>query len=130
MTTLLLGLAIFLGIHSFAIVAPAARAAAAAKLGVLPWKGLYSLVSIAGFVLLVGGYAAARQQPIVLWTPPAAMRSRAGFRMTISELTGPPRGDEAPSLVESFASDDGDLSQPRVARRTCMTHAPGAPHAG
>lgn len=74
MTTLLLGLAIFLGIHSFAIVAPAARAAAAAKLGVLPWKGLYSLVSIAGFVLLVGGYAAARQQPIVLWTPPAAMR--------------------------------------------------------
>jgi len=74
MTLLILGLVIFLGVHCVSIVAPGWRDASAVRLGEKPWKGLYSLVSIAGFVLLIYGYGLARQQPVVLYTPPTAMR--------------------------------------------------------
>jgi uncharacterized membrane protein len=67
------GLVLFLGIHSVAIVAPAWRDAQAAR-NERAWKGLYSLVSIVGFVLLIYGYGIARQAPVVIWTPPAALR--------------------------------------------------------
>ena len=43
------------------------------------WKGLYSLVSLAGFVLIVWGYGLARQQPVVLWNPPVGMRHLASL---------------------------------------------------
>ena len=74
MSLLIAGLLLFLGIHSVSIVAPAWRDAQVARLGEKPWKGIYSLVSIAGFVLLVYGYGVARQSPVVLYTPPHAMR--------------------------------------------------------
>lgn len=73
MTLLILGLVLFLGIHSVAIVAPAWRDAQAAR-SPGAWKGIYSIVSIAGFVLLIYGYGLARQAPVVVWTPPTAMR--------------------------------------------------------
>lgn len=74
MTLLLVGLLLFLGIHSFSIVAPAARDALAARLGEWPWKGVYSVVALVGFVLLVKGYAAARLDPVVLYDPPTWLR--------------------------------------------------------
>lgn len=77
MSALLLGLLVFLGVHSVAIVAPAWRDAQVARHGELPWKGLYALASAAGFALIVSGYAQARQQPIVLWVPPAGLRHAA-----------------------------------------------------
>ncbi|MCU0758271.1 MAG: NnrU family protein [Steroidobacteraceae bacterium] len=77
MTLLVLGLLLFLGAHSVSIVAPAWRDGMVARLGEKPWKGLYSLVALAGFVLLVLGHAAARASPVVLWVPPAAMRHLA-----------------------------------------------------
>jgi uncharacterized membrane protein len=70
MNTLVLGLAIFLGMHSVSIFAPAWRNAMAARLGEWPWKGLYSVVSIVGFTLMITGYAAARLDPVMLWAPP------------------------------------------------------------
>ena len=70
MTLLLLGLALFLGVHSTRIVADGWRTATIARVGEKPWKAIYSLLSIAGFVLLVIGYGAARQSPVVLYTPP------------------------------------------------------------
>jgi uncharacterized membrane protein len=73
MTLFLFGLVLFLGIHSVAIVAPAWRDAQAAR-NPGRWKGLYSVVSIAGFALLIYGYGLARQSPVVVWTPPTAMR--------------------------------------------------------
>ncbi len=76
MALFLVGLVLFLGIHSVAIVAPAWRDAQAAR-NECAWKGLYSVISIAGFALLVYGYGVARQTPVVLWTPPAAMRHLA-----------------------------------------------------
>jgi uncharacterized membrane protein len=70
MTLLVLGLAIFLGIHSVSIVAPAARDRFVAVLGANAWRGIYSLISLAGFVLLIHGFSLARQMPVVLYTPP------------------------------------------------------------
>ena len=70
MTTLILGLLLFLGIHSVRIVADGWRTRVIAGRGRLAWRGLYSLVAIAGFVLICIGFGQARQQPVVLWSPP------------------------------------------------------------
>lgn len=76
MTLLVLGLVLFLGIHSISIVAPAWRDAQAAR-NERAWKGLYAAVSLVGFVLLVYGYGLARQSPVVLYTPPTWLRHLA-----------------------------------------------------
>jgi uncharacterized membrane protein len=74
MSVFLAGLLVFLGIHSVSIVAPAWRDRQVARLGEGPWKGLYSLISIAGFVALIYGYGMARQDPTVIYSPPAELR--------------------------------------------------------
>jgi uncharacterized membrane protein len=74
MALLLAGLVIFLGLHSVSIVAPAWRDAQVVRLGEGAWKGLYSVVSIIGFVLMLYGFGLARQSPVVLYSPPAALR--------------------------------------------------------
>jgi uncharacterized membrane protein len=73
MLVLIAGLVLFLGVHSTRVFAEGWRAATIARIGEQPWKGIYSVVSIAGFVLLVWGFGQARQQ-IPLWDPPAFMR--------------------------------------------------------
>jgi uncharacterized membrane protein len=84
MTILVLGLLIFLGVHSVRIVADPWRTAMRARLGENAWKGLYSLLALAGFALLVWGYGQARQSPVVLWTPPPGMRHLAGLLTAIA----------------------------------------------
>ena len=79
MTILILGLVLFLGVHSARIVAEGLRQAFIATHGANAWKGLYTLVSLAGFALIVWGYGLARQQPVLLWTPPIAMRHLAAL---------------------------------------------------
>jgi uncharacterized membrane protein len=79
MTLLFAGLLIFLGVHSIAIVAPAWREHMAARLGANGWKALYSLLSIAGFALIVIGYGAARQAPELLYSPPGWTRHLAAL---------------------------------------------------
>jgi uncharacterized membrane protein len=78
---LIAGLLIFLSIHSVSIVAPAWRDKTAARMGEGAWKGAYSLISIASFALLVWGYGIARQDPIVLYTPPIWARSLSAVLM-------------------------------------------------
>ena len=77
MSMLLLGLVLFIGVHSVAIVNAAWRERMIARLGEWPWKGLYSLIAIAGFVLMVWGYGLARQQPVPLYSPPDWLRGVA-----------------------------------------------------
>ena len=84
MTYLILGLFVFLGAHSVRLVAADWRAQTRARIGVLPWKGLYSVVSVIGFGLLVWGFGLARQQPVALWTPPPGMRHLASLLSLIS----------------------------------------------
>ncbi|MBN8737828.1 MAG: NnrU family protein [Xanthomonadales bacterium] len=74
MPILILGLVIFLGAHSVHMLAPGFRDRAVARIGLLPWKGLYSLVSIAGFVLIVIGFGMARADMHLLYTPPAWLK--------------------------------------------------------
>lgn len=80
MAILVLGLVLFLGVHSTRIVAEGWRSATIARVGERPWKAVYALLSIAGFVLTVWGYGLARQQPVVLWPqPPVATRHIASL---------------------------------------------------
>ncbi|MDD5336259.1 MAG: NnrU family protein [Rhodoferax sp.] len=84
MTYLILGLIIFLGVHSVRIVADDWRTQTRSRLGELPWKGLYSVASLIGFGLLVWGFGLARQQPVQLWSPPLAMRHLAALLTLVS----------------------------------------------
>lgn len=77
MLLLILGLVVFLGVHSVSIVAPAWRDAQVARRGDMAWKGLYSVLSALGFALLVVGYGQARLDPVVLYVPPVALRHLA-----------------------------------------------------
>ncbi len=84
MTILLIGLVIFLGVHSTRIVADGWRSAQIARIGPGPWKLGYTVLSLIGFFLLLWGYGIARQTPVALWTPPVAMRHLAGLLTLIA----------------------------------------------
>ena len=74
MFVLLIGLVIFFAVHSVSIVNEPWRERMVSDMGEWPWKGLYSLVAIVGFVLVVWGYGLARIDPVVLYTPPVWLR--------------------------------------------------------
>ena len=76
MTLLVLGLVLFLGVHSVSIVAPAWRDAVVAR-HEKAWKAGYALVAIVGFVLIVYGYGLARQSPVLIYAPPTWLRHLA-----------------------------------------------------
>jgi len=71
MTILVAGLLLFLGIHSIRIVADGWRTAQVARIGERKWKGIYALVSLIGFVLIIWGFGQARLSPVMVWDPPA-----------------------------------------------------------
>lgn len=79
MTVLLLGLLIFLGVHSTRMVADGWRNRQVARLGENKWKGLYTGVSLLGFALIVWGYGLARGEAAPLWTPPVWTRHAAAL---------------------------------------------------
>lgn len=79
MKMLTAGLLIFLGVHSVRMLADGWRTRMRARLGEGTWKGLYALASLAGLVLIVWGFDLAREQPVVLWTPPTGMRHAAAL---------------------------------------------------
>jgi uncharacterized membrane protein len=81
---LVLGLVLFLGVHSVRIVADGWRTRMLASMGEGAWKGVYTLVSLAGFALIVWGYGQARQQPVVVWSPPRGMNHAAALLMVVS----------------------------------------------
>ena len=69
MIFLVAGLILFLGVHSMRVFAEDWRSATIARIGVGKWKGVITLASLAGFVLIVYGYGVARQTPVDLWIP-------------------------------------------------------------
>lgn len=84
MTALVAGLIVFLGVHSLRIFAEPWRVRTIARIGGNAWKGVYSLISIAGFVFLVWGYGQARQQGVLLFDPPVFMRHITSLLMLLS----------------------------------------------
>lgn len=79
MTLLVIGLLLFLGVHSLRIVAEPQRTQWRARFGEGGYKAAYSLLSIAGFALIVWGYGEARSAPLVLWQPPVWSRHLASL---------------------------------------------------
>ena len=74
MSVLVVGLLLFLGVHSTSIIAPRWRDRMVARLGEGTWKGLYGAASLVGLVLVIWGYGLARQEPVLLYVPPAGVR--------------------------------------------------------
>jgi uncharacterized membrane protein len=74
MHVLILGLVLFLGVHCVGILGSGWRNQQIARLGEKPWKGLYALISIIGFVLIVVGFGLARRHPELLYVPPLWLR--------------------------------------------------------
>jgi uncharacterized membrane protein len=73
MELLVLGLLLFLGAHTFTTLRPA-RAAAIGRLGEGPYKGLYSLVSAVGLLLMIWGFGRYRSAGYIqVWNPPFAI---------------------------------------------------------
>ncbi len=91
MTVLVLGLILFLGVHSVRIVADDWRGRMVARLGEQRWKGIYALASAVGFGLIVWGFGSARQAPVVLWARPtwAAHLGTALMLPSMVLLVGP-----------------------------------------
>lgn len=83
MAALVLGLVLFLGVHSTRVFADGWRTATMERFGEKEYKLLYSLLSIAGFVLLVWGYGLARQNPVVLWGQPPVWTRHLASLLTL-----------------------------------------------
>ena len=79
MVYLIAGLVLFLGVHSVRIFADDWRTATLSRLGEGPYKGIYSVLSLAGFGLIIYGFGLARETPVVLWTPPVGLRHAASL---------------------------------------------------
>jgi uncharacterized membrane protein len=79
MTLLIAGLVLFIGVHSTRIFADSWRTRMQQQLGNNGWKALYSLVALAGFVLIVWGYGLTRHSPDVLYSPPIWTRHVAAL---------------------------------------------------
>jgi uncharacterized membrane protein len=71
MTLLIAGLVLFLGAHTLTTLREV-RATAMGRIGEGPYKGLYSLASAAGLVLIVWGFGRYRNGGYIeVWDPPA-----------------------------------------------------------
>ena len=86
MLILLLGLVLFLGVHSTRIFADGWRTRMIGSLGPLPWKGLYAAASILGFIVIVWGFRLARQESLVLYTTPRWTTHVTALLMIVSMI--------------------------------------------
>ena len=84
MLILVLGILIFLGVHSLTSLRET-RGKLVERLGLGPYKGLYSLASAAGFALIVWGFARYQAEGLIqLWMPPGWTRPLAIVLMWFS----------------------------------------------
>jgi len=74
MDILIAGLIIFFATHSISIINEPWRNRMVQRIGKIPWQGIYSVLAITGFVLIIQGYGIARQSPVILYTLPPSLR--------------------------------------------------------
>jgi uncharacterized membrane protein len=86
MIILISGLFLFLGVHSIRIFADGWRTTQIKRMGAMPWKGLYSILSVAGFLLIIWGFGIARSTPLILWSSPTWTRHLAAALMLLAFL--------------------------------------------
>lgn len=73
MLVLVLGLIVFLGVHSIRLFASDGRERLVARMGAMPYKGVYALLSLLGIALIVYGFGQARQHPQQVYLPPPGL---------------------------------------------------------
>jgi uncharacterized membrane protein len=83
MGALIAGLVLFFAAHSVGLAAPGFREREVTRIGMRPWKLAYSAVSLIALILIIWGYGAARQEPVVLWSAPAWTRHAAALLSVI-----------------------------------------------
>ncbi len=86
MTQLILGLILFLGAHSVRMVADGWRTRCIEAWGDKTFKGVYALVALLGFYLLVVGYGEARLETVALWNPPRFTKHISILLMLFSSI--------------------------------------------
>ena len=84
MTIMIIGLVLFLGMHGIRIYADGWRSAQIAKRGEAAWLGMFSVISLVGFILIIWGYGDARVTTSVLWTPPLWTKHLAALLILLS----------------------------------------------
>jgi uncharacterized membrane protein len=84
MLVLVLGLVLFLGIHSLRIFANDWRTHQIERLGLKRWKGIYSVLAIVGLLLIIWGFGLARHNPVVVYIPPMWLRHLNGLFMLVA----------------------------------------------
>lgn len=84
MLLLIAGLILFLGTHSVRMLKPGLREDMIAKRGDMAYKGLYSVASLIGLVVLILGYSQTRSAEQYIWVPPAAMAHIAALLTLIA----------------------------------------------
>lgn len=100
MIILVLGLVIFLGIHSVRIVADDWRTAQIARLGLRKWKLIYTVIALIGLALVIWGYAMARHSPVLVWAAPTGMRHLA-LLLTLVAFILVAAADGPPNSIKS-----------------------------
>ncbi|GHE20328.1 NnrU family protein [Halomonas urumqiensis] len=81
MMVMILGLAIFLGVHSIRIFADDWRTRQVQQRGETAWKLGFSVVSIIGLALAIWGFGQMRLDPVWVWQPPVALRHLVALLM-------------------------------------------------
>lgn len=84
MILLVLGLVLFLGVHSIRIFAEDKRTAFIEARGSGTYSIVYSLLSLAGLVVLIIGYGQTRLSPVYLWQPPLFLSHIASLLVLIA----------------------------------------------
>lgn len=81
MIVMIFGLLIFLGVHSVRIFADDWRSTQIQRLGLLPWKAVYSIASLIGLLMVIWGYGQTRLDPVWVWQPPVGLRHLVSLLM-------------------------------------------------
>ena len=84
MSALILGLLMFLGMHSARILAEGWRSQVIERQGAMVWKLMYAGASAIGLGLIIWGYAQTRMAPQLLWASPLWTRHIAALLVLAS----------------------------------------------
>lgn len=101
MMFLLIGIVLFLGAHTFTTLRES-RAGVITAVGANGYRGLHSLASLGGFVLIVYGFGQYREHDWVqVWTPPDAGRHLTMLLMWLAFISLASMG-KAPSRIRGW----------------------------
>ncbi|MFB9869569.1 NnrU family protein [Vreelandella sulfidaeris] len=81
MMIMIIGLLVFLGVHSVRIGAERWRQQQIASLGHTVWKAAFSAISVVGLAIAIYGFGQMRLDPTYIWHPPMGMRHAVALLM-------------------------------------------------